>query len=879
MSHKQDHRFTFTPASGAAFDVVEFTLDEALSETYRLCLELSSVDPAIDFGTLLDQPALFTIWRGDQAVRHVHGIVTEFVQADTGFRRTRYRVVVEPSLARAALCSDWRIYQHLSVPEILADVIKRQGITDYEQVSTFEHLPREYCVQAGDTNLAFLDRLAAEEGYFYRYAHSEHGHRLIHGDRIYIHGEIAGGPVVYNPMPGGDQAEPALHRFAYAERIRTAVQTQRDYTYTHPRYSQEHSPVATDLAHQDHRYERYDYPGRYKRDEAGKPFTQTRLLGRRRDARVALVEGDDARLIPGVAFDLTGHPREDWNQGWRPVRMRHHGVQHTSQEEDAAGAEQGTRYHYTAELVPDKVDWKPEPAPKPRLDGPQMATVVGPPNEEIYCDAWGRVKVQFPWDRLGRNDEHSSCWIRVSQNWAGALWGHMAIPRIGQEVIVQFANGDPDQPVVIGRTFRATNLPPYELPRHNILNTIKSKEHKGNRANELRLDDTSAQISAALMSEHGDTQLHLGYLTHPRPGGGKPRGEGFELRTDEHGALRAAKGLLLSTEAQLNAKGGQLDRSDIVAALESALELARNLGDYASTHEGVPHDAQPQQSLTEAVRDLGHGANNQPEGTGQGDAGAIGLSAPAGIAAATPASIVMTAGANLDSIAQQHQQISAGDKVVINAGGDLGLFSQSGAMRHIAHQGELLLQAQHNAIRIQADQGAEITSSKQHVLIAADKHITLLCGGAYIKMADGNIELGMPGAFSVKATSHDFSGPTGRTAALPTFRSPDVAAGDHAGRFRMKKTDDRLFERYRYRIMAGATLLLEGTTTNNGETEYLDTPRRRDVQTYKTIMREDQKIPDNPSELAARVDEINPHYSEHGPMDEAFLDSHLEGDA
>ncbi|WP_417224532.1 contractile injection system protein, VgrG/Pvc8 family, partial [Achromobacter spanius] len=154
MPRLSDLRFTFNPASGTAFDVVEFTLDEALSETYRLCLELSSSDPAVDFGTLLDQPALFTIWRGDQAVRHVHGIVTEFVQADTGFRRTRYRVVVEPSLARAALCSDWRIYQHLSVPEILADVIKRQGITDYEQVSTFEHLPREYCVQAGDTNLA-----------------------------------------------------------------------------------------------------------------------------------------------------------------------------------------------------------------------------------------------------------------------------------------------------------------------------------------------------------------------------------------------------------------------------------------------------------------------------------------------------------------------------------------------------------------------------------------------------------------------------------------------------------------------------------------------------------------------------------------------------
>ncbi|WMD19180.1 type VI secretion system tip protein TssI/VgrG [Achromobacter seleniivolatilans] len=874
---QSDLRFTFEPICGAAFDVIEFTLEEALSESYRLCVELSSFDPAVDFGALLDQPALFTVWRGSQAVRYVHGIVSAFEQADTGFRRTRYRVVVEPSLARAALCSDWRIFQHLSVPEIMADVVKRQGITDYEQVTTREHLTREYCVQAGDTDLQFLDRLAAEEGYFYRYEHSAKSHRLIHGDRIYVHGEISGGPVVYNPMPGGDQPEPALYRFTYAERVRTAIQTQRDYTYTHPQYAQEHSPIAGGLDHQDSRYERYDYPGRYKRDEAGKPYTQSRLLGHRRDARVASVEGDDARLVPGVAFDLTGHLREEWNQGWRPVRMRHHGVQHTSQEEDGAGAGLGTHYRYTAEIVPDKVDWKPEPCPKPRIDGPQVATVVGPPDEEIFCDSWGRVKVQFPWDRLGRQDEHSSCWIRVSQNWAGALWGHMAVPRIGQEVIVSFLDGDCDQPVITGRTYRATNLPPYALPRHNILNTIKSKEHKGNRANELRLDDTSEQISAALMSEHGATELHLGYLTHPRPGGGAPRGEGFELRTDEHGVLRAAKGLLLTTEAQLRAKGGQLDRSEITGVLEAALALARNLGEYAAVHEGVAHDAQPQHALTEAVRDLGHGANDQPDGRGQGDRAAMAFSAPAGIAVGTPASLALAAGEHIDSIATQHQQISAGEKIVVNAGGDLGLFSQGGDVRHIAHQGEMLLQAQHNHIRIQADQSAEITSSKQHVLIGADKHITLLCGGAYIKMAGGNIELGMPGTFTVKASTHEFSGPAGRGATLPVFKSPDAVTGDYAGKFRLRKTDERDFEGYRYRIMAGGTLLVEGLTDQAGETEFIETSNARSVQTYKTIMREDQRITGSPDALVGELDSTNPQFPEPGPHDEEFLDQHMEG--
>ncbi|MFD4840655.1 type VI secretion system Vgr family protein [Achromobacter sp. NPDC058515] len=878
-SHARDLRFTFAPVCGAPFDVIEFTLDEALSEPYRLCVQLSSFDAAVDFGAILDQPALFTIWRGAQATRHIHGIVSEFEQADTGFQRTRYRAVVEPSLARAALCSDWRIYQHLPAPEIMADVIKRQGISDYEQITAAEHLPREYCVQAGDTDLQFLHRLAAEEGYFYRYEHAEKSHRLIHADSIYSQGEIEGGPVVYNSAAGGDQPEPALRRFAYAERVRTAVQTQRDYTYTNPRYNQEHSPVAADLDHQAPSYERYDYPGRYKRDEAGEPYTHTRLLGRRRDARVAFAEGDDARLAPGLAFDLTGHPREEWNQGWRPVRMRHHGVQHASQEEEGAGSEQGTQYHYTAELVPDKVDWKPEPCPKPRIDGPQMATVVGPPNEELFCDSWGRVKVQFPWDRLGRHDEHSSCWIRVSQNWAGALWGHMAVPRIGQEVIVQFVDGDCDQPLIVGRTYCATNLPPYELPRHNILNTIKSKEHKGNRANELRLDDTSEQISAALMSDHGATALHLGYLTHPRPSGGEPRGEGFELRTDERGALRAAKGLLLTTEARIRARGGQLDRSEIVGVLEAALELARNLGEYAGEHEGVAHDAAPQQSLAEAVRDLGGGANDEADGPGDGGQSAIALSAPAGIAAGTPAGITLTAGAHIDSIAQQNQQISAGERVVVNAGGDLGLFTQGGDMRHIAHQGEMLLQAQRNHIRVQADQSVEITASKQHVLIGADKHITLLCAGAYIRMAGGNIELGMPGTFTVKAASHNFSGPTGRSAALPAFKSPEAAAGDYAGRFRLRKTDERDFQRYRYRIMAGGTLLLEGLTDQNGETEFIDTPRARSVQTYKTIMRDDQRIPDDPDALVGELDVANPHFPEPGLRDEEFLDQHGEGDA
>ncbi|MFF7399094.1 type VI secretion system Vgr family protein [Achromobacter sp. NPDC008082] len=510
MTGQRDLRFSFNIVGGMAFELVEFTLDEGLSEPFVLNLELASDDSSIDFGLVLDQPALLTLWHGDTAVRYVHGVVSRFEQGTTGFRRTRYRATVEPMLARAGLCSDWRIFQQLSVPEILQTVLKTHGIIDYEQTITNEHLPREYCVQAGDTDLHFLERLAREEGFFYVFHHHAKGHRLVHSDRLQIHGRIDGEPVRYVAAPGGTQPEPALRRFSYAEQVRTARQTHRDYTYTHPRYSQEHSLDGVNLDHQSRRYERYDYPGRYKRDEAGKPFTENRLRGLRRDARIAQVEGDDPRLVPGLSFELVGHPRADLNQGWRPIRMRHHGVQHTSQQEDGADAQQGTRYSYTAELVSKHAEWRAEPLAKPRIDGPQIAVVTGPAGEEIYCDSYGRVKVQFPWDRLGNHDEHSSCWIRVSQNWAGATWGHMAIPRVGQEVIVHYLDGDADQPVITGRTHMALQLPPYELPRHKTRMTIKSQTHKGLGYNELRFEDERDQEEIYIHAQK-DQNIHVNH--------------------------------------------------------------------------------------------------------------------------------------------------------------------------------------------------------------------------------------------------------------------------------------------------------------------------------------------------------------------------------
>lgn len=510
MPTQSDLRFSFAIGE-EPFEVVEFSLQEGLSEPFVLQAELASANPAIDFGAVLDRAALLTIWHGDTPVRYVHGAVSSFVQGETGFRRTRYSAVVEPRLARLALSSDWRIFQALTVPQIAEAVLKAHGITQaYEQRSTTEHQSREYCVQAGDTDYHFVERIMREEGFFYSFRHGAEGHQLVHSDRLFIHGRVGDAPVQYNPMPGGDQPQPALRRFTYTENVRTARQTQRDYTFHHPRYTHQHSRDGRDLDHQGRRYERYDYPARAKFDEAGKPFAENRLRGHRRDARIALVEGDDPRLQPGISFTLAGHPREDMNRGWRPVRIVHRGIQYTSQAEECADSASGTRYRYEAELVPDDAEWRAEPLPRPRIDGPQNAVVVGPPNEEIYTDEYGRVKVQFPWDRLGKEDEHSSCWIRVSQNIAGATWGHMAIPRIGQEVIVSYFDGDPDQPVITGRVYNRLQLPPHDLPRHKTRMTIKTKTHKGEGYNELRFEDEKDQEEIYVHAQK-DRNIHVNH--------------------------------------------------------------------------------------------------------------------------------------------------------------------------------------------------------------------------------------------------------------------------------------------------------------------------------------------------------------------------------
>ena len=524
MAVQSDYRYTLDAGEKHTFDVISFKLTEGLSEPFRLELMLSSFDPNISFSALMDQSVTFTFWQGEQPVRYLNGIVTSFGLGKTGFVRTHYQMVVEPALARAAFQSDSRIFQHQNSEKIIRTLLQKNRV---EKVS-FEPLPsdweREYCVQYRETDLAFIERLAAEEGWYYYFDHRADSHELRFG-----HQSIASpilGTLTYNAKPAGDRSFACLWRFDYCRKVTTTSQTLRDYTFLNPNYNLEHqhhsqasgitdSDTSKSAVNSATVYEKYDYPGRYKKDEQGKPFTRYRLESEMALSETANAVGEDMRVIPGYGFALEGHQTPSLNQAWLVVRVEHQGYQSGILEEDAvernssdshpainpASPQEGNRYENRLFLIPHHRPWRSPLKPRPIIRGTQVAHVTGPEGEEIYCDEWGRVKLQFPWDRLGNFDEHSSCWVRVVQGWAGAQYGNMMIPRIGHEVLVKFLNGDPDQPIVVGRTYHSTTEPPYELPKHKTRMTIKSKTHKGNGFNELRFEDEMGREEVFIHAE------------------------------------------------------------------------------------------------------------------------------------------------------------------------------------------------------------------------------------------------------------------------------------------------------------------------------------------------------------------------------------------
>ena len=480
---------------GQDLRVLEFSLRERISSPFELELTLASEDE-IDFQDVLLNEGLFAIL-GKDTNRYVHGVVNRFSQTGTieAASRTRfflYSATVVPSLSLLSLEQDCRIFQNQSVPEIVKTVLQ-EGDVPADSISfrlRGNYEPREYCVQYRETDLNFISRLLEEEGIFYLFEHAEDGHTLIFGDSVVNYAPIPGNPrLIFNPADGLAVDKEFVSRFVLSRRVSTGATTLRDYNFQRPSLDL----TCDDQAQCEWKPEIYDYPGTYEKVERGKALAKVRLQEATVFRDTATGKSSCPRLTPGFWFSLEKHDLDSLNRDYLVVESFQFGAQPQVIEERFSGTS-GLEYDNQFFCIPAEVDFRPErTTPRPVVDGVQTAIVVGPPGEEIYTDKHGRIKVQFHWDREGKRDEKSSCWIRVGQLWAGAGWGAMFIPRIGQEVIVDFLEGDPDKPIVTGRVYHETNTPPYPLPDQKNKSGIKSDSTLGGGgSNELCFDDTRA---------------------------------------------------------------------------------------------------------------------------------------------------------------------------------------------------------------------------------------------------------------------------------------------------------------------------------------------------------------------------------------------------
>jgi type VI secretion system secreted protein VgrG len=484
--------FTFEiDGLSAVIRVARFEGEEGISQLFQFQVLFTSPEADIAFADVIGKKALLTIHGAGTEARYVQGIISRFAHGESGKKQVAYRATLVPTLWRLHHRRDSRIFQELAVPDIIEKVLQGAGFSSSDYTLSLEasHPKREYCVQYRESDLAFISRLMEEEGIHYFFQHTQGGHVLVMGDGSSVHDDIADpAAVVYRPSLGALTAEEHVTRFVYAEEMRPGKVTLTDFNFKKPSLSLLESSAAA----LDPDLELYDFPGEYDVPDAGGALAKIRLEEAQTARKVGDGESACPRFTPGYLFSLSEHPRDADNRGYLITRVRHQGA--TPQMGEVGGNEQ-LSYANEFLVVPDDVPYRPtRRTARPTVKGVQTAIVTGPAGEEVYVDEHGRVKVHFHWDRLGKSDDTSSCWIRVSQVWAGAGWGAMWIPRIGHEVVVDFLEGDPDRPLIVGRVYHGANVPPYPLPAEKTKSTIKSNSSKGGGGNnELRFEDKKGQ--------------------------------------------------------------------------------------------------------------------------------------------------------------------------------------------------------------------------------------------------------------------------------------------------------------------------------------------------------------------------------------------------
>ncbi|MDN7635266.1 type VI secretion system tip protein VgrG [Burkholderia cepacia] len=477
--HGDDLKFHTLDGSDELGRLFEFRI-EALADSHSLSLK-----------DMLGKPVTVRIEQQDLSTRYLNGIVARASLA--GRRAERYygyELIVRPWLWLATRRSDCRIFQNKTVPEIVQEVLSTYGFPIESHLAE-TYVPRDYCVQYNETDAAFVSRLMEFEGIYFWFRHAEDTHTLMLGDAMSSHTALPGYETI--PYIARDRTaiadEERIDGWLPAQEVSVGRHQTTDYDYTKPRADLSSQKVDP-RGHDHDSFASFEWPGGYRDDAPGAHYSRVRLEEQQAEHERASADTDVRGVAPGYLFTLERCPRADQNREYLIVRCQYRF------QENAYASDQGAEavLHQTMMLVqPSSLPYRsPRDTPRPRTNGPQTATVVGPPGEEIWTDQYGRVKLQFRWDRYGQSNQDSSCWVRVSSPWAGGGFGGVQIPRVGDEVVVDFLNGDPDEPIVTGRVYNGEKMPPWGLPGSATQSGLLSRSSPGGtteHANAFRFED------------------------------------------------------------------------------------------------------------------------------------------------------------------------------------------------------------------------------------------------------------------------------------------------------------------------------------------------------------------------------------------------------
>ena len=483
-----------TPLGKDKLLVKSFSGEEEISRLFRFHLDLVSEEATIPPKSIVGKKVTVRVLHADGSTeRYFNGFLSRFSQLPSGGRYSYYRAEMVPWPWFLTLTADCRIFQQKTVPDIIQQVFGDFGFSDFSLENQGQHKARDFCVQYRETAFDFVARLMEEEGIFFFFKHEKTKHTLVMADHKGVHQpcpyqdkinvELTGGP-------GVTRGEDLISHWERHYEFRTGKWAQTDYNFETPSTSLLSNVQTIVDLDQNKKYEVFDYPGEYLNKGDGDTLTKLRMEEEEVGYDVASGNSDCRSLVSGHKITVKGHLQRDQNATYVLTSVVHS----AHQSGFASGDEHYEEHYYNSfRCIPQDVTFRPvRRTPKPLVHGTQTALVVGPAGEEIYTDNHGRVKVQFHWDREGKKNDTSSCWIRVSQPWAGKNWGAIWLPRIGQEVVVDFLEGDPDRPLIVGRLYNAEQPPPYSLPANMTQSGFKSRSSKNGGTedfNEIRFED------------------------------------------------------------------------------------------------------------------------------------------------------------------------------------------------------------------------------------------------------------------------------------------------------------------------------------------------------------------------------------------------------